>query len=539
MKLLNTKFSLFSIAIILGFSCFLNVKAMEPLEEEFSTKEVHGLSAKEAFEENAGFLFGRHFNYDYGLRKNEHDVHVMAMGIGHEFYTGVTLEDFEKFVRESVQTHQCQFKSTFEHNNIRYSPLGAIFGPDCLKKPWRGEQIKQAQILFNIYGEYEPPVPSAEIGGDTYGIFHISLLHTILGQETCSRTQYFVDYYKAYFEKNIETRGNEEEFLKYAYAFFQMKDPQNPALQKIHPRKIDPTQGLNSLYNQRIEDPYQNLEKLLKSKDKWRMCMDYCQQRMGKNGEDYDKKEPGTIASLLRGFDYILNNREEISYEYINTLWNIALQHREEIDQRGQRFGCHFPETTLNFMLSFKERYGHVATLAFTPVKDFTFVPFIFMESPLTPSLSKFNEKLAQAIKVYLEWSLDPNCPAEFKKDAEQQCLMLMEQYKKFSAKTKEQVIEFTDKFHHVNRNTLSTFAQKVLAAIDLVQSLEVTHEHLDGNARTNVTLLLNKLLMDLKLPPSIFEYPMAIDGKTPEESLNLLIKGMENYREVERNIDL
>jgi len=57
------------------------------------------------------------------------------------------------------------------------------------------------------------------------------------------------------------------------------------------------------------------------------------------------------------------------------------------------------------------------------------------------------------------------------------------------------------------NRDPEKTFEQKLLAAIELVHALEITHEHLDCNARTNIVLLLNKLLMDLKLPPALFEF--------------------------------
>jgi len=53
---------------------------------------------------------------------------------------------------------------------------------------------------------------------------------------------------------------------------------------------------------------------MLESKDNWRLCMDYRQQRAGKVSQDYDMKEPGTISSLLDGFQYILEHREEISY---------------------------------------------------------------------------------------------------------------------------------------------------------------------------------------------------------------------------------
>jgi hypothetical protein len=342
-----------------------------------------------------------------------------------------------------------------------------------------------------------------------------------------------INYYKQLFEQNVET-CEDEEFLKYAYVFFQLKDPENPALQKIRPRTIDSTECLKILAEARVEDPYKNLQNILNSDENWRLCMDFRQQRAGKTWQEYDTKEPGTISSLIEGFRYILEHREEISYDYINTLWKIATRHRKDnIDQRGHRFGCHFPETTLNFMLSFKERYGHVATLEYTPFNNFTFIPFIFMESPLTPSLRKFNDGMEE-IELYYQMSQEmDDLPLYLKQFTEKTYLNAKQKQEEIANLTKNQVIEFIDQFNLVNTDTESTFGQKILAANTLVQALEITHEHLDCNARTNVTLALTKLLMDLKLPPTMFEYPMAIDGKTAEEALPLIIEAIENSKSV------
>jgi len=45
-------------------------------------------------------------------------------------------------------------------------------------------------------------------------------------------------------------------------------------------------------------------------------------------------------------------------------------------------------------MLSFEALFAPVATLEYTPYDGLTFIPFIFMDSPLTDSLKKFNETI-------------------------------------------------------------------------------------------------------------------------------------------------
>ncbi len=491
------------------------------------------VSAEDCFNEKSHALFGAHFDYDYGLRRGEHELHAVAMGIGHGFYHDTSNDEFKEFVQRFAEKYQIQFKSQFVCKNIHYSPLGSIYGPDCTTDElWSDEQIEQAKTLFHIYRMYEPEVPEAKVGNAKYVVYSISLLHAILGQSTCNRTQYFVNYYKDLFEQKVEA-CDDEEFLKYAYVFFQMKDPENPAIQKIGPRKVEATEWFKTLAEARVEDPYEILQNILNKDDKWCLCMDFRQQRAGKSWKEYDAKEPGTISSLIDGFRYILEHREDISYDYVNTLWKIVSQHRkDDIDQRGYRFGCHFPETTLNFMLSFKEMYGDVATLEYTAFDDLTFIPFIFMEAtPIIPSLREFNVTAQKIEEMYKVCQQLVNCPPRLQELAQSSYPMVKQKQLEIDNWTKEQVVEFINQFNTTNRDPGKTFEQRVLAAIDFARALEITHEHLDCNARTNIVLVLCKLLMDLKLLPPVFEHPMSFDGKTAVESLPLVIEAIENHR--------
>lgn len=538
MNILMKKCMVLTASLMISASCF----AMEAGEQEPEKGIAVKRTVEDLFNRESALLFDSHFDYDYGLRRGKHELHTVAMGIGHGLYRDVSNDAFTAFVQKFAEKYQDQFKTQSIYKDTHYTPLGSIFGPDCMENPWSDKQIEQAKILFNIYKEYESAVPKARTEETKNIVYFVSLLDSILGQDTCPRTRCFVDYYKQLFEQNVEN-CDDEEFLKYAYVFFQMKDPENPALQKIRPRKVDPTEWFKILGDARVEDPYEMLKNILNSKDNWRLCMDFRQQRAGKTWEEYDAREPGTISSLIEGFHYILEHREPISYEYINTLWKTATKHRkDDIDQRGKRFGCHFPETTLNFMLSFKERYGHVATLEYTAFNDVTFVPFIFMKSPFSINSMQFEQELKKAERDYKKTQKDKTCFEIQKILADYVYQMGLLQYRnicdaneknreKESNWTKDEVTQFIDQFNLTNNNLEATFEQKVLAAIKLVQALEVTHEHLDVNARRNVVLTLSKLLMDLQLPPPMFEYPMAIDGKTPVESLPLVIEAIENCK--------
>ena len=84
---------------------------------------------------------------------------MVSMGIGRGFYKNVPEEEFENFVQTCAETHAEHFDKKFVCCKDFYSPLSAIFGPNCMEDDWSQEQIEQAKIVFSIYKNYEPTIP--------------------------------------------------------------------------------------------------------------------------------------------------------------------------------------------------------------------------------------------------------------------------------------------------------------------------------------------------------------------------------------------
>lgn len=416
----------------------------------------------------------------YELDRDTHYLHMVSMGIGHGFYQNVPDEDFQSFVQKCAQTHKNNFDKKFKFGNDLYSPLSAIFGPQCLgRSPWNTEQINQAKIVFNIYINYEPLLPekfTARTG---------SFIHTVLGHDlqTYPEVRFFQDYYKQLFERSVAS-SKDKDFLKYAVVFFHMKDPNNPQLSKIQPlRKFDTTPYIKKLTEKILKDPYQKLQTLLESNDGWRICMDFGKQRKGEFWLDYETTEQDTIPSLRDGFTHILNSKDvPISRDYIDGLWKIATQHMVFHDhyKRAGSFAVNPEEMTLTFMLECNQKYGHVSQLGYVACGNTTFRPQM---------CTKHGDNVDTSIE------------------------------------------EFVAVYNNADKNP--SFEQQVLSALELSHSMVITHENQDGHTRSYTTLLLNRTLMALGLPPMAFENPNSFDGRTAKESLPLVLKGIKNFEAI------
>lgn len=71
---------------------------------------------------------------------------------------------------------------------------------------------------------------------------------------------------------------------------------------------------------------------------------------------------------------------------------------------------------------------------------------------------------------------------------------------------------------------------EKIRAIATCVQELEFTHPFPDGNCRTLVLLLLNKLLLSAGLPFTILENPNRFDGYSIDELCHEITTGFEVY---------
>lgn len=88
----------------------------------------------------------------------------------------------------------------------------------------------------------------------------------------------------------------------------------------------------------------------------------------------------------------------------------------------------------------------------------------------------------------------------------------------------------FTDHYYQSVRSA-PNMNTVLMAIADLIRVLEVGHYLPDGNTRTNVFLIMQKLLIENGLPPAILDDPSAfVGGKTLEQMFRALKKGLHNY---------
>jgi Ankyrin repeats (3 copies)/Fic/DOC family len=76
---------------------------------------------------------------------------------------------------------------------------------------------------------------------------------------------------------------------------------------------------------------------------------------------------------------------------------------------------------------------------------------------------------------------------------------------------------------------------EKLRIIVRAIQQLELTHPFRDGNGRITYALL-NLMLLQNKLPPTILFDPNFFDGHSEEELVTQVLKGMENFTFAKKN---
>tara|TARA_R110002095_G_scaffold52792_1_gene45914 strand:+ start:661 stop:2214 length:1554 start_codon:yes stop_codon:yes gene_type:complete len=443
-----------------------------------SPREALGEALGEDWLSQTDFIKAR-FNY-----REDQTLHLVAAAVGYGCYKDLSTEDFEKRIESLVEgimkdpasKQSSPFDVVYEYEPDVYSPLSSLYR--AFEAPWSDEQMQQAAIITKIYSQYESPMPK------TLSHQGPSLLHVLLSKDHHSYPELVpvYAYFKALFDKEVPT-STDATFLVYAYIFYQFDVGQEEALSLVKSRietlKTDMTPHLEQLEVERVENPYTLLRSFLETSDAWRLCMDFTQQRSGKYWVNYEMMEPGTIPSLLEGFNFLHKTQgKRLSVDYLQSLHDIAFQHSNAKPSRGLKYGL--PDTTPLFILG-SRKYSHISTVSYIRAKSgFTLKMEMKPIEDLNPLLKGFIEDYYDVIE-------DKN----------------------------------------------ASFGDKVVAANELSHALVITHPHRDGNTRTFTTLLLNKTLMDLGLPPCLFEDPNAFDGHTSPEALPLILKGIENFKTV------
>ncbi len=408
--------------------------------------------------------------------REDQTLHLAAAVVGCGYYKGISPENLEKYINKLASQHASNFGVVYEMSPISlFSPLSSLYREFFV--PWDDEQMQQAAIITKIYSRYESPVP------ETLSSTGPSLLHSFLSKDYSTYPELLPvrSYLQTLFGEKVPA-STDEVFLTYAYIFYHFEVGQEKASSLVKfSQTFDMTPYLERIEAERLDSPYDLLGYFLKGLDAWRLCMDFNRQRDGKNWVNYEQTEQGTIPSLLKGFDFLKRTQSErLSVDYLQRLYDVAFQHSSATPSRGLRYGLALSDTTLSFILD-SGKYSHVSEL----------------------DLIRYGNGFSLKMSMRGLKDLNP----------------LLE--------------GFIKDYYDVIENENASFKDKLVAANELSHVLVITHPHRDGNTRTFTTLLLNKTLMDLGIPPCIFENPNAFDGHTSPEALPLILKGIENFKNV------
>lgn len=423
--------------------------------------------------------------------EKEHTLHRLAYYF--DGFRDISAPVFKYFAAELVEKHKDNFSVKWRG----YSPLAELMalGRPIIDKSLTDEEVECARFLFHLYIDKEPFIPSCFKGLD-FSPFHVFLgtlgsgryLNYPLLSDVMDYISERVKALKGPINLYDDTENNH--FLKYAYlvyCFLKQEDVFLRLLPEHHLPSFELADKISEL-KQDLDISYAQLQESLFI-DGWRLGMDFNKQRAGETWIDYERTEQGTIPSLLDGFGFIVKTKgKNIDSNYIYQLHRIATAHRDKniSHERGLGFGLSIDNSSLPFLEDFTRRYGSIVALEIYPVTG-----------------GETGIQIRSNIHML---------PIE---------------------NIKSCIQSFIDKYYQEISKEKVTFSESIIASIELCHDLVILHPFRDGNTRTFITLLLNKLLMDKGLPFCVFENPNSLDGRTSIESVPLVIEGICNFHAI------
>ena len=383
----------------------------------------------------------------------EYTMHFLARAhYCHPLLTNMRNEECFLFMTKAAEHYADNFSNFLVDRRGEYNtPISLLF---CsLERNWSYKRMVRVLGLIEIFQEYESLIPKVFKQIDIN-----SLLHTVIKHHHAKTPLIEIEPFRMHFKEIFESQipeSMDEDFLKYAYVFFKVTEPEHPLLESIlsKAKPLDTKVHMNQIQEALVDNPYILLENLLEGIDGWRICMDFGKQRTGEYWVDYELVEKGTIPSLLDGFRYLLETKDQpISLEYLKNLYAKATKHHQDkYNTRGFGFGVLGNNRTLAFFHEIETKYSEIAELSIGSDPTANFVLPIYM---------KHLDNVEDVMNGFIE--------------------------------TYEAAISGDDK----------TLEDKIIASIELSHALIILHPNRDCNTRTYVTLLLNRLLMDLGVPP-------------------------------------
>ncbi len=247
--------------------------------------------------------------------------------------------------------------------------------------------------------------------------------------------------------------------------------------------------------------------------EKWRLFIDTNRQEEGPSA--FDKTEPGYALAMQNALDYASRTVcEPLSVSELTKLHDICID--------GIYSGARLIPKGMGGVQRYGLSKGHIAEILLES-RDRIQVG----SPPVTPEalLEWSSERLVKYSGSEQDDKEKP-CLAEWLPDHQQIASNV-----RGSPAEKTEVLEERINGYYESISTAKNDNEKMLAIVRLCRALEMAHVFSDGNQRTIVFVLLNRLLIENRLSPVILGDPYVFDGYLSAEQLVAeVIRGQTNF---------
>jgi hypothetical protein len=279
-----------------------------------------------------------------------------------------------------------------------------------------------------------------------------------------------------------------------AYEFFKHIDP-------LDPMNTNAAESIR-IYNDTLEK-----ESILKGQHRWRLFIDGCRQKET-NPLIFDRNEPGYHNQMYKAFLLMEKTlTAPLSIDLIMALHDFAVKGVGGQIRSASGFDDNPRETSCGLRSSNATPKG--LTQLFQEFSSFT--------RPLVDCHFLRECTLEETLKVFIE-APSYACVQRYG--------MLLDE-----KQLREKLQEFIDEYHH-SIAIAQNDPELILKAIaTFVHKGNVLHPFKDGNTRTFVFLIANKLLLQNNFSPAIFENPNKFDGYSTEELFIVMKQALEKAK--------
>jgi|GEM_PF-5924496 len=222
------------------------------------------------------------------------------------------------------------------------------------------------------------------------------------------------------------------------------------------------------------------------NEERWRLLVDAKLQKNEQAWLDYEKREPGSMVSLRKAFDFMVTTLDaKLNASLIKNVYLRCRNHKKQYD--GSPLDMHHTFGASSFGVSFEN--GNLTVRGLPELEENQKNDYNFCSgrvSGYTLATTLMDEKIEGKISQY-----------------------------------KAELHDST------------TALDKLKAIIRFIITLERMHVFPDANCRTFCVLLLNRELIKNQFSPVILEDPNRFDGYSVDEMVIEVLNGMHSFQEV------